>query len=336
MTDDPTTRSRASARQAKTPPRQPEDDAAPTLPATPPQSMGGESLWLVALTGPMAGRELPILGAGGILGRGPGSAFHIEDPGVSRRHLRLNVIPDTVRPTRRLVLLQDLESTNGVRVNGQRVRRKILRGGEKIMIGESVLRFERRDGFDAAFYSRLQEMATTDPLTGVGNRLAMGQELERQEAERVRYGRPYSILLVDLDHFKAINDRHGHAAGDRVLREVAVTLLGSLRGADRAFRYGGEEFLVLVPETTREGAEAVAERIRERIEKAPIREGPTRIYVTVSVGGAEAGDDDVLVRADRALYRAKRSGRNRVCFLKAPKPKGSDPARNPDTSTTRL
>lgn len=300
-----------------------DQDLPGTARARAPQSSGGESLWLIALTGAAAGREFPITGSGGVLGRGPGSTFQIEDAGVSRRHLRLTPIPDSFRPTRRLALLQDLDSTNGVRVNGQRVRRKILRGGEKVMVGESVLRFERRDGFDAAFYGRLQELATTDALTGVGNRLAMAQELERQEAERVRYKRPYCVLLVDLDHFKRINDRHGHAVGDRVLREVVAALVGSLRSADRAFRYGGEEFLVLVPETSREGAQTVAERIRERIEKAPISEGATRIHVTISIGGAEASDDDVLVRADRALYWAKRKGRNRVRFLKAPKPRGT-------------
>lgn len=298
-----------------------------TMPARTSYDPGAETLVLVGMTGPLVGQEFPIPSVGGLLGRGPGSTFFIDDPGVSRRHLRLTPVPDPVRSTRRLVLLQDLKSRNGVRVNGQRVRHKLLRGGEKVMVGETVLRFERRDTFDAAFYTRLQELATTDPLTGVANRLSMAQELERQEAERVRYGRPYCVLLVDLDRFKQVNDHHGHAIGDRVLREIAGVLLGSLRGPDRAFRYGGEEFLVLVPETPALGALKVAERIRERVEKAPIRNGATRIYVTASIGAAEAGEDDVLVRADRALYQAKRAGRNCVRFQRRPGVKNGEPRR---------
>src|SRR5207237_5282454 len=114
--------------------------------------------------------------------------------------------------------------------------RRVLRGGEKILVGKTVLRFERRDSFDTAFYGRLQQMATTDPLTGLGNRLALAQELERQDSERVRYDRPFAVSVIDLDHFKHVNDRWGHAAGDHVLQQVAALILSSLRDSDRGFR----------------------------------------------------------------------------------------------------
>lgn len=273
---------------------------------------GPERLALVGLTGPGAGLEFVLSRPASVLGRGPGASLVVPDPKASRRHLKLLLLPDPVRPTRRIVMLQDLQSTNGVRVDGRSVAKRMLRGGEKILVGGTVLRFERRDAFDAAFYGRLQQMATTDPLTGVGNRLALAQEMERQEAERERYKRPYAVLLVDLDHFKAVNDRFGHGAGDQTLREVASVILRNLRNADRIFRYGGEEFVAILPETDLEGAVFVGERVRRGVAGASFRADKKSVRMTVSVGAAQAGAGDVLVRADHALYAAKRAGRNRV------------------------
>ena len=273
---------------------------------------GLERLALVGLTGPGAGLEFLLSRTASILGRGPGASLVVPDEKASRRHLKLLLLADPVRPTRRVVMLQDLQSTNGVRVDGRQVKSRLLRGGEKILVGETVLRFERRDAFDAAFYGRMQQMATTDPLTGAGNRLALSQEMERQEAERERYKRPYSVLLVDLDHFKTVNDRFGHGVGDETLREVASVILRNLRNSDRIFRYGGEEFVAILPETGCDGAAYVAERVREGVEAASFRAGEKVVRMTVSIGVAEAGTGDVLVRADHALYAAKRRGRNRV------------------------
>ena len=281
---------------------------------------GPERLVLVAVAGPAAGLEFPLERTTSTLGRGPGVTLELEDAQASRRHLKLVLLPDPARPSRRAVLVQDLQSTNGLRVDGRRVERKVLRGGEKLLVGQTVLRLERRDSFDAAYYARLQQMALSDPLTGLGNRLALDQELERQEAERVRYARRYSVLIVDLDHFKLVNDRHGHATGDRVLRQVAAVLLSILRDPDRAYRYGGEEFVAVLTETDREGARVVAERVREEVEALTFPQEPGAIpKLTVSAGVAQArerDEDGPLVRADRALYRAKRLGRNRVCVAR--------------------
>jgi diguanylate cyclase (GGDEF)-like protein len=243
--------------------------------------------------------------------------FELEDAQASRRHLKLVLLPDPVRPARRALLVQDLQSTNGVRVDGRRVQRKVLRGGEKILVGQTVLRFERRDSFDAAYHGRLQQMALTDPLTGLGNRLALDQELERQEGERIRYGRRYSLLVVDLDHFKKVNDQGGHATGDRVLRQVAAVMLSLLRDPDRAYRFGGEEFVAVLTETDREGARVVAERIRQEIldlQFPPDMGKVPRVSASIGVAQADDAEEGVLARADRALYEAKRSGRNRVCL----------------------
>jgi diguanylate cyclase (GGDEF)-like protein len=273
---------------------------------------GPERLVLLGVAGPGAGLEFMLSRPVSILGRGPGASLVLQDPSASRRHLKLVLVADPVRPAHRLLLCQDLQSTNGLRVNGRKVKRKLLRGGEKILVGRTVFRFERRDSFDAAFYGRLQQLATTDALTGVGNRLALTQELERQDAERERYGRPYSVLLTDLDDFKDVNDHRSHAAGDQVLREVASIILANLRGSDRAFRYGGDEFVAILAETDGEGAAVVAERIRSGIESTTVRYAGEAIRVTASIGVAEASDDDILTRADRALYKAKRAGRNCV------------------------
>jgi two-component system cell cycle response regulator len=163
------------------------------------------------------------------------------------------------------------------------------------------------------------EMALTDPLTGLFNRRYMethvGTLVERSAAR----GKSLSLLILDIDFFKSINDSHGHDAGDDVLREFAERLKASIRGIDLACRYGGEEFVVVMPDTDLGVATLVAERIRRRIagEPFPIEKGARSIEVTISVGiAARMGPQDnapqMLKRADEALYRAKRDGRNRV------------------------
>jgi diguanylate cyclase (GGDEF)-like protein len=296
------------------------DDQPPTLRGNVSYDPGPETLVLVGLDGPGAGCEFVLCAPASVLGRGPGASLVLPDPQASRRHCKFVVVPDPERPSRRLALLQDLHSTNGVRVNGRKVKRRLLHGGEKLLVGGSVLRFERRDSFDAVFYARLQQLATSDPLTGLGNRLAMNQELERQEAQRLRYGRSYSVLLLDVDEFKRINDERGHAVGDRVLREVASIVLAGLRDSDRAYRFGGDEFLVVLTETDREGAGVVAERIRQQVGADPLRCEGGPLALSVSIGAAEAApDEDLIERVDKALYRAKRGGRNRVWLHPSPK-----------------
>jgi two-component system cell cycle response regulator len=163
------------------------------------------------------------------------------------------------------------------------------------------------------------ELAVTDALTGLHNRRYLDSHLAAMFDESTLRGRPVSILLLDIDRFKSVNDSHGHDAGDAVLREFANRVRAHTRGIDVVARYGGEEVVVLVPDTPLEGARAVAERIREQVEGTPfaINRGAQAVTVTVSIGVAarEAGDGsggDILKRADFALYRAKEAGRNRV------------------------
>jgi two-component system cell cycle response regulator len=163
------------------------------------------------------------------------------------------------------------------------------------------------------------ELAVTDPLTGLFNRRYMESHVGTLVDRAAARGKSLSVLILDIDYFKSINDSHGHDAGDDVLREFSDRLRASIRGIDLACRYGGEEFVVVMPDTDLGVAAVVAERIRRRIagEHFPIERGSRAIEVTISIGiaarlGPEDGAQQMLKRADEALYRAKRDGRNRV------------------------
>jgi two-component system, cell cycle response regulator len=163
------------------------------------------------------------------------------------------------------------------------------------------------------------ELAVTDALTGLHNRRYMESHLTSLVEQALARGKPLALLVVDIDYFKAVNDVHGHDAGDDVLREFATRVKKSIRGIDLACRYGGEEFVIVMPETDMAVAAIVAERIRRRIAGEPfvIRDGSTALDITISIGiaalsGVEDSAAHILKRADQALYRAKRDGRNRV------------------------
>ncbi len=162
------------------------------------------------------------------------------------------------------------------------------------------------------------EMAITDALTGLYNRRYMETHVGTLVDQAIARGKPLSVLILDIDYFKSINDSHGHDAGDDVLQDFAIRIRKSIRGIDLACRYGGEEFVVVMPETDMAVATMVAERLRRRIasEPFPIQKGARTVDVTISVGIAALGPNDnaaaVIKRADQALYRAKRDGRNRV------------------------
>jgi diguanylate cyclase (GGDEF)-like protein len=160
--------------------------------------------------------------------------------------------------------------------------------------------------------SELEDLALHDPLTGLANRRLMDIMLSKSLARAVRYARPLSIVMVDIDHFKAYNDSYGHMAGDRMLSDVAAIIAGRTREGDLAVRYGGEEFLVLLHHTDMKGARTAAEEMRQAVE--------TNLGITISLGVAafspEAGTAaDLISLADDALYRAKQNGRNRVEVL---------------------
>src|SRR5690348_1232609 len=163
------------------------------------------------------------------------------------------------------------------------------------------------------------EMAITDQLTGLHNRRYMSRHLDNLVENAAHNNKPIAFVIMDIDFFKAVNDTHGHDIGDEVLKEFASRIAANVRGIDLACRYGGEEFVVVMPDTDVEFAATVAERLRRSVETTPfaISRAPNKLNVTISIGiaGSEGQDDDaeqLLHRADQALYRAKREGRNRV------------------------
>lgn len=192
--------------------------------------------------------------------------------------------------------------------------------------GRTSLQRERRLVTAAAALreasAELERIARRDALTGIPNRLSAQERLAMEFERARRYGRPFAVLMVDIDHFKRVNDRHGHASGDSVLSSVATTLQEQVRATDLVSRYGGEEFLILLPETTEQEAALVAEKLRAAVAAIEVTgsdgdSAPKQIPVTASIGVAamspiDLGEAAFVARADLALYAAKRGGRNRV------------------------
>jgi diguanylate cyclase len=165
-----------------------------------------------------------------------------------------------------------------------------------------------------------QEEATHDPLTGVANRLAYNQKIESEIARNKRYQSPLTLMVWDIDKFKSINDSYGHAAGDKVLKVIAKLLSSNIRETDFVARFGGEEFVIVMPETEINAAEGVAEKLRTTIENSEFHFRGKRVVITASCGIAEIKhnetEEQLFQRADDALYEAKDSGRN--CYVIAP------------------
>jgi diguanylate cyclase (GGDEF)-like protein len=177
-------------------------------------------------------------------------------------------------------------------------------------VGTSVRRWRNAYDHRLRLLDRATRESRTDALTGLSNRRGIEERLNDEVARAIRFGHPLAVLMIDLDDFKSINDRYGHAVGDDILRSTAIAIDNSVRSIDIAGRYGGEEFLVVLPETDASGAEVVAERIRASVE---------RLGATVSIGlspiRAEDSSASILVgRADEALYEAKRTGKNRIAL----------------------
>jgi len=170
---------------------------------------------------------------------------------------------------------------------------------------------------NARLYQRTLELSLTDPLTGLGNARFFHQQLDQELKRAMRYGHPVSLLMIDSDSLKSVNDQYGHEAGDQHIRQLARVVQASLRSTDLAARYAGDEFMVILPETTLEGAVQLAERIRQGVEQSELAVGSGRVRTTVSIGVASfpsqaAGSDDLIRVADSAMYVAKQGGKNRV------------------------
>jgi diguanylate cyclase (GGDEF)-like protein len=248
-----------------------------------------------------------------ILGRSTEAQFQVDDDGISRKHAK--VFQDATG----VYQLMDLGSTNGTFLNGERVKVAELKDGDKIQIGSNtVLKFSLQDELEEQFQKSIYESATRDGLTRVYNKKYFLDTLRKEFAYCLRHRVPLSLLMVDVDHFKKINDTYGHQAGDYVLARIAQRVADTIRVEDLFARYGGEEFALMLRESTDDQALICAERIRRAVDATEFSYGGSPIKVTISVGVATLTDsdyvqpEDLIAAADKYLYRAKRGGRNRV------------------------
>ena len=249
------------------------------------------------------------------IGRGDGCDIVVRDAKASKTHCAVAVILGSRGVER--IEIRDLGTTNGTFVNGERTNRATLMAGDKVRVGDTVLQLRYGDGIEREYHARLFQLAARDALTGLYNKRFIANELENQARIARRSGRPLSVILADVDDFKQVNDRFGHLAGDEYLAGLAGLLARSLREQDIVGRVGGEEFLVVLPETALEGALQLAERIRKGAADFALSRGGAEIRATLSagVGQYEPGMGDVkelLDLTDRAMYEAKRQGKNRT------------------------
>jgi diguanylate cyclase (GGDEF)-like protein len=274
----------------------------------------GASAYLVVISGPSFGEMYKLKGPRAVLGRGDKADIRIVDDGVSREHAAIE------RDGGRMVLV-DLGSTNGTFCNGLRAKTQELRDGDKIAIGSStILKFTFQDHIDEHYQKQLFESALRDGLTSTFNRRYFLDRLHGEMRFAVRHDKPLALLFVDIDHFKKINDTHGHQAGDAVLAGVARVMMTTIRAEDVLARYGGEEFAIICRETEMAGAETLGKRLCTGIAQRRFEHGGQVIPVTVSVGVAVDRSlqqpQALIAAADAVMYEAKRTGRNRVCVHK--------------------
>ena len=277
----------------------------------------GNRPYLVVLAGPNFGEMYLVDRAESFVGRGANATIRLDDDSISRRHVRIVVGAKDAR-------IEDLGSANGTLLNGERITAAPLRDGDTIQLGsKTILKLTYHDELEETFRRQMYDSALRDGLTKAFNRKHLLGRLTLEFALARRNQTPLALLMVDIDHFKNVNDTFGHLAGDHVLSTLAATVQSVLHTGDVFGRYGGEEFAILRRGATHSEAGTVAEQIRATVEQTAFVDEGRAIPVTVSLGVAAyptvaANNPDELIGvADEALYEAKRSGRNRVVVAAA-------------------
>jgi len=267
---------------------------------------------LTLLSGVNAGQIFSIERSVTVIGRARDAWVRLDDVGISRRHACIR------RKGPATFVIEDTGSTNGVYVNGERIETATLTPGDQVQVGsEVILRFGLVDGAEEALSRQLFEASTRDALTGAFNRKYFMGRLTSEVAYAQRHDTRLALLLFDLDHFKKVNDVHGHIVGDTVLRHVGTLVARLLRAEDVFSRYGGEEFTVLVRGIGSENVLRLAHRIRKTVADGKLPRELAALKVTVSIGMAfldkpnETGVG-LLQTADARMYVAKERGRNCV------------------------
>lgn len=275
-----------------------------------PRPTGPQKSFLIQIHGPNLGKIYPITEQAITLGRDANTTIQIDVKNVSRVHCRLENIDDEI-------FLEDLNSTNGTYLNDVAIRRTRLRHGDLIKVDGVVFKFLKGSNTEVLYHEEIYKMTITDGLTQVANKRYLLEFLDREIARAIRFARALSLLMMDLDHFKRVNDTYGHLAGDYVLKETANLLNKLVRKEELLARYGGEEFVVVLPETGLTTACTIGEKARRMVEQHSFEFAGVKIPVTISIGAAElspmtAYPLDFLNAADKKLYEAKDTGRNRV------------------------
>jgi diguanylate cyclase (GGDEF)-like protein len=272
-----------------------------------------DQAYLIVLAGSAMGEMFKISHKQTIIGRGQTAHIRMMDEGVSREHCEIQIEGDAM-------ILHDLGSTNGTFCRGMRIDRHVLEDGDKVLVGSNtVLKFTYHDSLDEVFQRQMYESALRDDLTKTFNKKYCTDRLESEFAHAMRTKAGLSLVLFDLDHFKTINDTHGHPASDQVLSDMAQIVATLIRAEDIFARVGGEEFAVICRGADNVQGRAVAERMRQAVAGHKFCAEGTEIPITISAGvasipNARIADASALTAAaDQALYEAKRTGRNRVC-----------------------
>lgn len=259
-----------------------------------------------------AGQVVKLVGPRFGLGRHPDNTACVDDDGISRFHAEISV--DGTQ-----YWVKDLGSSNGTYLNGRRINSCELTNGDTLNLGPRVaFRFSSATAREEEALKQLYESSVRDPLTGVFNRHYFSSQLTSELAYATRHGTPLSVVLLDIDYFKRVNDKHGHLGGDAALVQLASRFREGLRTEDLMARYGGEEFVILLRGIPVLRAAEVAQRLRQSLERQPVEYGETPFRITASFGCASVAccsapaPEPLLETADRRLYRAKELGRNRV------------------------
>nr|WP_235880350.1 GGDEF domain-containing protein [Polyangium aurulentum] len=246
------------------------------------------------------------------VGRGADNHVVLDGDSVSRRHAQFR------QKGNEWVIVDD-GSTNGTYCNDEQISREVvLRNGDRVKIGPTIFKYLSGADVEAQYHEEIYRMTIMDGLTQIYNKRYLYEALEREMIRGRRHERELSILMFDIDHFKRINDVHGHLAGDYVLKEVARVVTARIRRDEVFARYGGEEFAIILPETSLQGAVQLGETLRQKVADHQFVFQADSIKVTISLGAAilleaDKAASDLIKRADEKLYQAKRSGRNRIC-----------------------
>jgi len=274
---------------------------------------GERSAVLSVLRGRRRGATFQIASSTTVLGRGEKSEIRLDDDGVSRKHAEIVRLDDGA------LQLRDLGSTNGTFVNGERVAERVLEDDDRVALGTTtLLKFELHDAMEIKLKAEMYQKATRDQLTGMFNRRYCFERLREEFSFAQRHGQPLAVVMFDVDHFKAVNDTYGHAAGDAVLQRIGKVVMDLVRNEDVVCRYGGEEFVCILRGLTLDQGELFADRVRRTIEAQVVPSGEHKLQVTVSLGVASLdgvnfnSPEEMVNEADAYLYVAKESGRNQV------------------------